>query len=41
MEEKYLKYVNEFNDGDFDSLLPFFDRFNFFRGISKHKRIRA
>ena len=25
MEEKYLKYVNEFNDGDFDSLLPFFD----------------
>jgi hypothetical protein len=25
MEEKYLKYVNQFNDGDFDSLLPFFD----------------
>jgi len=25
MEEKYLKYVNEFNDGDFDSLLPFFN----------------
>ena len=25
MEERYLKYVNEFNDGDFDSLLPFFN----------------
>jgi len=25
MEEKYLKYVSQFNDGDFDSLLPFFD----------------
>jgi hypothetical protein len=25
MEEKYLKYVNEFNDGDFDSLFPFFN----------------
>jgi hypothetical protein len=25
MEEKYLKYVNQFNDGDFDSLLPFFN----------------
>ena len=25
MSEKYLKYVNQFNDGDFDSLLPFFD----------------
>ena len=25
MEEKYLKYVNQFNDGDFDSLFPFFN----------------
>jgi RNA binding exosome subunit len=25
MEERYIKYVDQFNDGDFDSLLPFFD----------------
>jgi hypothetical protein len=25
MEEKYIKYVDQFNDGDFDSLFPFFD----------------
>lgn len=25
MEQSYLKYVNQFNDGDFDSLLPFFN----------------
>ena len=25
MEEKYLKYVNDFNDGEFDSLLEYFD----------------
>jgi hypothetical protein len=25
MEEKYLKYVNEFNNGEIEELLPFFD----------------
>jgi hypothetical protein len=25
MEEKYIKYVDQFNDGDFDSLFPFFN----------------